>query len=79
MVDGSLKGVCALLRWPRLCFREPHESLWLFIYRGLPPGVRPGFPSGASGHHHSPDADAIRKTLKRLKAVQISQCKQVGL
>ncbi|XP_073911094.1 serine/threonine-protein kinase Nek1 isoform X4 [Castor canadensis] len=37
--------------------------------RGIPPGVRPGFPNGAAGHHHFPDADAIRKTLKRLKAV----------
>ncbi|KAF7483222.1 serine/threonine-protein kinase Nek1 [Marmota monax] len=37
--------------------------------RGIPPGVRPGFPKGAAGHHHFPDADAIRKTLKRLKAV----------
>ncbi|MBZ3874989.1 Serine/threonine-protein kinase Nek1 [Sciurus carolinensis] len=37
--------------------------------RRIPPGVRPGFPNGAAGHHHFPDADAIRKTLKRLKAV----------
>ncbi|XP_077000581.1 serine/threonine-protein kinase Nek1 isoform X3 [Tamandua tetradactyla] len=37
--------------------------------RGIPPGVRPGFPNGAAGHHHFLDADAIRKTLKRLKAV----------
>nr|XP_051698524.1 serine/threonine-protein kinase Nek1 isoform X10 [Oryctolagus cuniculus] len=37
--------------------------------RGIPPGVRPGFPYGAAGHHHFPDAGAIRKTLKRLKAV----------
>ncbi|XP_008072960.1 serine/threonine-protein kinase Nek1 [Carlito syrichta] len=37
--------------------------------RGILPGVRPGFPSGAAGHHHFPDADDIRKALKRLKAV----------
>ncbi|XP_010628151.1 serine/threonine-protein kinase Nek1 isoform X2 [Fukomys damarensis] len=37
--------------------------------REILPGVRPGFPNGAAGHHHFPDADAIRKTLKRLKAV----------
>lgn len=37
--------------------------------RGIPPGVPPGFPNGAAGHHHIPEADAIRKTLKRLKAV----------
>ncbi|KAM9192325.1 serine/threonine-protein kinase Nek1 isoform 2-T2 [Dugong dugon] len=37
--------------------------------RGISPGVRPGFPNGAAGHHHFPDADAIRKTLKRLKAI----------
>uniref|UniRef100_A0A8C2VTI4 non-specific serine/threonine protein kinase n=1 Tax=Chinchilla lanigera TaxID=34839 RepID=A0A8C2VTI4_CHILA len=53
--------------------------------RGLPereilPGVRPGFPNGAAGHHHFPDADAIRKTLKRLKAVskQASTNRQKG-
>lgn len=49
--------------------RKPGKSLWLFVCRGVPPGVRPGFPSEASGHYHSPDAGAIRKTLKRLKAV----------
>ncbi|XP_027693123.1 serine/threonine-protein kinase Nek1 isoform X3 [Vombatus ursinus] len=37
--------------------------------RGVPPGIRPGFPNGAAGHHHSSDADTVRKTLKRLKAV----------
>ncbi|XP_023598614.1 serine/threonine-protein kinase Nek1 isoform X4 [Trichechus manatus latirostris] len=37
--------------------------------RGISPGIRPGFPNGAAGHHHFPDADAIRKTLKRLKAI----------
>ncbi|XP_029415410.1 serine/threonine-protein kinase Nek1 isoform X2 [Nannospalax galili] len=55
---------------------EENEARWKgHIYsrglpeRGLPPGVRPGFPNGAGGHHHFPDADAIRNTLKRLKAV----------
>ncbi|NP_001361350.1 serine/threonine-protein kinase Nek1 isoform 7 [Homo sapiens] len=55
---------------------EDNEAKWKReIYgRGLPergilPGVRPGFPYGAAGHHHFPDADDIRKTLKRLKAV----------
>ncbi|XP_006111741.2 serine/threonine-protein kinase Nek1 isoform X2 [Pelodiscus sinensis] len=42
--------------------REPIE-------RGFPPGVRPGFPNGPDGHHHLPDADAIRKKIKRLKEV----------
>uniref|UniRef100_A0A5F8GFU7 non-specific serine/threonine protein kinase n=1 Tax=Monodelphis domestica TaxID=13616 RepID=A0A5F8GFU7_MONDO len=37
--------------------------------RGVPPGIRPGFPNGAAGHHHSSDAGTVRKTLKRLKAV----------
>uniref|UniRef100_A0A8C9CP27 non-specific serine/threonine protein kinase n=1 Tax=Phocoena sinus TaxID=42100 RepID=A0A8C9CP27_PHOSS len=37
--------------------------------RGIPPGVHPGFPKGAAGHPHSSDADALRKTWKRLKAV----------
>ncbi|XP_048186315.1 serine/threonine-protein kinase Nek1 isoform X1 [Perognathus longimembris pacificus] len=48
--------------------------------RGIPPGVRPGFPNGAAGHHHFPDADDIRKTLKRLKAVskQASANRQKG-
>uniref|UniRef100_A0A5F8G9A2 non-specific serine/threonine protein kinase n=1 Tax=Monodelphis domestica TaxID=13616 RepID=A0A5F8G9A2_MONDO len=36
---------------------------------GVPPGIRPGFPNGAAGHHHSSDAGTVRKTLKRLKAV----------
>ncbi|XP_076770289.1 serine/threonine-protein kinase Nek1 isoform X4 [Arvicanthis niloticus] len=60
---------------------EDNEARWKggvygrwFPERGVPPGLRPGFPSGASGHHHSPDADAIRKTLKRLKAMS----KQAG-
>ncbi|XP_049720768.1 serine/threonine-protein kinase Nek1 isoform X3 [Elephas maximus indicus] len=48
--------------------------------RGISPGVRPGFPNGAAGHHRSPDADAIRKTLKRLKAMskQASASRQKG-
>ncbi|XP_072479454.1 serine/threonine-protein kinase Nek1 isoform X12 [Notamacropus eugenii] len=37
--------------------------------RGVPPGIRPGFPNGPAGQHHSSDADTVRKTLKRLKAV----------
>uniref|UniRef100_F7I6E8 non-specific serine/threonine protein kinase n=1 Tax=Callithrix jacchus TaxID=9483 RepID=F7I6E8_CALJA len=55
---------------------EDNEAKWKReIYgralpeRGILPGVRPGFPYGAAGHHHFPDADDIRKTLKRLKAV----------
>ncbi|KAM6149422.1 serine/threonine-protein kinase Nek1 [Erethizon dorsatum] len=55
---------------------EDNEAKWNgeMHGRGLPereilPGIRPGFPNGAAGHHHFPDADAIRKTLKRLKAV----------
>ncbi|XP_037753442.1 serine/threonine-protein kinase Nek1 isoform X5 [Chelonia mydas] len=39
------------------------------VERGVPPGVRPGFPNGPDGHHHLPDADAIRKKIKRLKEV----------
>uniref|UniRef100_A0A8C9A2V7 non-specific serine/threonine protein kinase n=1 Tax=Prolemur simus TaxID=1328070 RepID=A0A8C9A2V7_PROSS len=48
--------------------------------RGILPGVRPGFPNGAAGHHHFPDADDIRKTLKGLKAVskQASTNRQKG-
>ncbi|XP_077209721.1 serine/threonine-protein kinase Nek1 isoform X2 [Paroedura picta] len=37
--------------------------------RGLPPGIHPGVPNGPAGHHHSPDADAIRKRVKRLEEV----------
>ncbi|XP_064917419.1 serine/threonine-protein kinase Nek1 isoform X3 [Columba livia] len=37
--------------------------------RGIPPGVRPGVPKGPAGHHHLPDAGAIRKKVKRLKEV----------
>ncbi|XP_074922469.1 serine/threonine-protein kinase Nek1 isoform X5 [Chelonoidis abingdonii] len=39
------------------------------VERGVPPGVRPGVPNGPDGHHHLPDADAIRKKIKRLKEV----------
>ncbi|XP_062429765.1 serine/threonine-protein kinase Nek1 isoform X4 [Rhea pennata] len=39
------------------------------VERGIPPGVRPGVPKGPAGHHHLPDADAIRKKMKRLKEV----------
>ncbi|XP_037686929.1 serine/threonine-protein kinase Nek1 isoform X13 [Choloepus didactylus] len=50
------------------------------LERGIPPGIRPGFPNGSAGHHHFPDADAIRKTLKRLKAMskQASANRQKG-
>ncbi|XP_028932335.1 serine/threonine-protein kinase Nek1 isoform X4 [Ornithorhynchus anatinus] len=37
--------------------------------RGVPPGLRPGFPNGAAVHHQPPDAETIRKKLKRLEAV----------
>ncbi|XP_021120587.1 serine/threonine-protein kinase Nek1 isoform X2 [Heterocephalus glaber] len=49
--------------------------------RDILPGVRPGFPNGAAGHHHFPDADVIRKTLKRLKAVskQANENRHKGL
>uniref|UniRef100_F6WWK8 non-specific serine/threonine protein kinase n=1 Tax=Ornithorhynchus anatinus TaxID=9258 RepID=F6WWK8_ORNAN len=36
---------------------------------GVPPGLRPGFPNGAAVHHQPPDAETIRKKLKRLEAV----------
>uniref|UniRef100_A0A8C4VR40 non-specific serine/threonine protein kinase n=1 Tax=Gopherus evgoodei TaxID=1825980 RepID=A0A8C4VR40_9SAUR len=49
--------------------KENIKLLYIFIYRGVPPGVRPGFPNGPDGHHHLPDADAIRKKIKRLKEV----------
>ncbi|XP_009876460.1 PREDICTED: serine/threonine-protein kinase Nek1, partial [Apaloderma vittatum] len=39
------------------------------IERGIPPGVRPGVPKGPAGHHHLPDAGAVRKKMKRLKEV----------
>ncbi|XP_010216799.1 PREDICTED: serine/threonine-protein kinase Nek1-like, partial [Tinamus guttatus] len=39
------------------------------IGRGISPGIRPGVPKGPAGHHHLPDADAIRKKMKRLKEV----------
>nr|XP_056711199.1 serine/threonine-protein kinase Nek1 [Euleptes europaea] len=39
------------------------------VDRGLPPGIHPGVPNGPAGHHHSPDADAIRKRVKRLEEV----------
>ncbi|XP_006902198.1 PREDICTED: serine/threonine-protein kinase Nek1 [Elephantulus edwardii] len=46
----------------------------------ISPGVRPGFPKGTPGPHHFPDADVIRKTLKRLKAMskQASANRQKG-
>uniref|UniRef100_A0A8C9JRQ7 non-specific serine/threonine protein kinase n=1 Tax=Panthera tigris altaica TaxID=74533 RepID=A0A8C9JRQ7_PANTA len=37
--------------------------------RGISPGLHLGFPNGAIGHHHFPNPDAIRKSLKRLKIV----------
>ncbi|XP_010707791.1 serine/threonine-protein kinase Nek1 isoform X1 [Meleagris gallopavo] len=50
------------------------------VERGIPPGVRPGVPKGPAGHHHLPDADAIRKKVKRLKEVskQASANRQKG-
>uniref|UniRef100_A0A8C3S1Q0 non-specific serine/threonine protein kinase n=1 Tax=Chelydra serpentina TaxID=8475 RepID=A0A8C3S1Q0_CHESE len=55
---------------------EERETRWRVeirsreaVERGVPPGVRPGFPNGPDGHHHLPDADAIRKKIKRLKEV----------
>ncbi|XP_034968114.2 serine/threonine-protein kinase Nek1 isoform X1 [Zootoca vivipara] len=38
------------------------------IERG-PPGINAGVPNGPAVHHHSPDADAIRKRMKRLEEV----------
>uniref|UniRef100_A0A8B9Q346 non-specific serine/threonine protein kinase n=1 Tax=Apteryx owenii TaxID=8824 RepID=A0A8B9Q346_APTOW len=49
--------------------KENIKLLYVFIYRGIPPGIRPGVPKGPAGHHHLPDADAIRKKMKRLKEV----------
>ncbi|XP_010156185.1 PREDICTED: serine/threonine-protein kinase Nek1-like, partial [Eurypyga helias] len=48
--------------------------------RGIPPGVRPGVPKGPAGHHHLPDAGAVRKKVKRLKDVskQASANRQKG-
>nr|KAF6481234.1 NIMA related kinase 1 [Molossus molossus] len=37
--------------------------------RGMSPGVHPGFPNWAVVHHYFSNADAIRKTSKRLEAV----------
>ncbi|XP_067407848.1 serine/threonine-protein kinase Nek1 isoform X2 [Emydura macquarii macquarii] len=55
---------------------EERETRWRaeiqsreLVERGVPPGVRPGFPNGPDGHLHLPDADAIRKKIKRLKEV----------
>ncbi|XP_075420367.1 serine/threonine-protein kinase Nek1 isoform X4 [Tenrec ecaudatus] len=55
---------------------EDNESKWKgeihgqrLQERGISPGVRPGCSHGAAGHHQFPDAEAIRKTLKRLKAM----------
>ncbi|XP_072191550.1 serine/threonine-protein kinase Nek1 isoform X6 [Excalfactoria chinensis] len=50
------------------------------VERGIPPGIRPGVPKGPAGHHHLPDADAIRKKVKRLKEVskQASANRQKG-
>ncbi|XP_061440081.1 serine/threonine-protein kinase Nek1 isoform X2 [Rhineura floridana] len=39
------------------------------IERGLPPGIDAGVPNGPAVHHHSPDADAVRKRMKRLEEV----------
>ncbi|XP_061849026.1 serine/threonine-protein kinase Nek1 isoform X3 [Colius striatus] len=37
--------------------------------RGIPPGIHPGVAKGPAGHHHLPDAGAVRKKMKRLKEV----------
>ncbi|XP_009980405.1 PREDICTED: serine/threonine-protein kinase Nek1 [Tauraco erythrolophus] len=39
------------------------------VERGIPPGIRPGVPKRPAGHHHLPDAGAVRKKMKRLKEV----------
>ncbi|XP_009947243.1 PREDICTED: serine/threonine-protein kinase Nek1 [Leptosomus discolor] len=39
------------------------------VERGISPGIRPGVPKGPAGHHHLPDAGAVRKKMKRLKEV----------
>uniref|UniRef100_A0A8C0IE49 non-specific serine/threonine protein kinase n=1 Tax=Bubo bubo TaxID=30461 RepID=A0A8C0IE49_BUBBB len=39
------------------------------VERGIPPGIRPGVPKAPAGHHHLPDAGAVRKKMKRLKEV----------
>uniref|UniRef100_A0A8B9CMI7 non-specific serine/threonine protein kinase n=1 Tax=Anser brachyrhynchus TaxID=132585 RepID=A0A8B9CMI7_9AVES len=55
---------------------EEREARWRaevqgreVVERGIPPGIRPGVPKGPAGHHHLPDADAIRKKMKRSKEV----------
>ncbi|KAM8808191.1 serine/threonine-protein kinase Nek1 [Eudromia elegans] len=55
---------------------EEKEARWRAGVRGreavereISPGIRPGIPKGPAGHHHLPDADAIRKKMKRLKEV----------
>uniref|UniRef100_A0A8D0HUT4 non-specific serine/threonine protein kinase n=1 Tax=Sphenodon punctatus TaxID=8508 RepID=A0A8D0HUT4_SPHPU len=61
---------------------EEREVRWRGdpVERGVPPGVRPAVPNGPAGHHHLPDADAIRKKMKRLKEVskQASANRQKG-
>lgn len=42
-----------------LCFYLQRDATW----------AHPGFTNRAAGRHQFPEADAIRKTLKRLKAV----------
>ncbi|XP_052634893.1 serine/threonine-protein kinase Nek1 isoform X6 [Harpia harpyja] len=50
------------------------------VERGIPPGIRPGVPKGPAGHHHLPDAGAVRKKMKRLKEVskQVNANRQKG-
>ncbi|XP_072718629.1 serine/threonine-protein kinase Nek1 isoform X4 [Ciconia boyciana] len=50
------------------------------VERGISPGIRPGVPKGPAGHHHLPDAGAVRKKMKRLKEVskQASANRQKG-
>uniref|UniRef100_A0A663M975 non-specific serine/threonine protein kinase n=1 Tax=Athene cunicularia TaxID=194338 RepID=A0A663M975_ATHCN len=49
--------------------QQKENLLYVFIYRGIPPGIHPGMPKGPAGHHHLPDAGAVRKKMKRLKEV----------
>ncbi|XP_051472430.1 serine/threonine-protein kinase Nek1 isoform X18 [Apus apus] len=66
---------------------EEREAKWRMkvqsrevVERGIPPGIRPGVPKGPAGHHHLPDAGAVRKKMKRLKEVskQASATRQKG-
>lgn len=41
----------------------------IVIYRGVPPAAGPVLPNGPAGPHQLPDADVVRKELKRLELV----------